>query len=352
MGDEDDDELGGSSFDSAASKTSSSSSSQTSSKSLTTDTKFTQTLLFLSCWDNSIYVYDMNYNRCIHHVSDSHDDAISRLALIKIPSSRSFLLISSSWDSSIKIWLTSAISPRSLKRGTTVDQQLKLQFLNELSHDSAVLDFCLTRTHLASICDDGDVLLWQLNTATVDSAARDDSDDESNQFDFKLSGRFARLPEQPSLETTYVYQYSVEHTPETGKITDCRIVEDVPVPTLAVCTSLGFLKIFNLDTAAELFSIRIYVPDLSSTPAKLNRLVYTNDYIITVDSCGFLYFVDLQQQGGIGSKSGAKNSSSSFLSHHIKLTNHSLSSIAIYKELIIACGDAEGSLHFVSLVDI
>lgn len=113
----------------------------------------------------------MNYNRCIYQVEDSHDDAISRLALIKIPASRSFLLVTSSWDSSIKIWLTSPISkPRSHKQRSSslsssmFDQNFKLQFLNELSHDSAVLDFCLTRTHLASICEDGDVLLWRLNS--------------------------------------------------------------------------------------------------------------------------------------------------------------------------------------------
>lgn len=328
----------------------------------TTETKFTQTLLFLSCWDNSIYVYDMNYNRCIHHVADSHDDAISRLALIKIPSSRSFLLITASWDSSIKIWLTSPISPRSLKRGTTVDQQLKLQFLNELMHDSAVLDFCLTRSHLASICDDGDVLLWRLNTsAALTSATADCSDvassseETDDEYDvdqrLRLSGRFARLPEQPSLETTYTYLYSIEHTTEMGKITHCRVIETGPVATIAVCTSQGFVKIFNLQTAAELFSIRINVPD-NSTPAKLARLVYTIDHIITVDSAGYLYFVDLQQQGDINAKSQSMRSSSSFLSHHIKLSSQALTSIAVYNDLIIACGDADGNLHFISLIDI
>lgn len=346
-------------------------------------TKFSQTLLFLSCWDNSIYIYDMNYNRCIHHAADSHDDAISRLALIKIPESRSFLLITASWDSSVKIWLTSPImSPRSLKRnaggggssgGGNLEQQLKLQFLNELSHDSAVVSFCVTRTHLATICDDGDVFLWRLNTNKSSPNSddnnyndtknnTDDDEDDDPALRFKLSGNFPRLPEQPSLETTYTYQFTIEHTTETGKITDCRVIEtnsSVGVSTIAVCSSTGFVKIFNLHTSAELFSIRIFVPGSNnSTPARLNRLVYTNDYIMTVDSNGYLYFVDLQQQqqqqqlsNGIASRAGSV-SSSSFLSHHIKLTSHSLSSIAVYKDLIIACGDTEGYLHFVSLVDI
>ncbi len=141
--------------------------------------KFAQTLLFLSCWDNSIYMYDMNYNRCIHRMEEAHDDAISRLALIKIPQSRSFLLISASWDSSVKIWLTSPIAARSSLR-RSIEQQFKLQFLSELSHDSAVVDFCLTRTYLATICDDGDVVLWRINSATSGAASASNSGHQLN----------------------------------------------------------------------------------------------------------------------------------------------------------------------------
>ena len=141
-----------------------------------------------------------------------------------------------------------------------------------------------------------------------------------------------------------------------GKITDCRIIESSSLATLAICTSLGFVKIFNISTASELFSIRISVPGLSSSSyAKLNRLVYTNDYILVIDSNGYLYFVDLQQQGGISTSTStptSKSTTSSFLSHHIKLTASSLTSIAVYNDFIIACGDSDGYLHFLSLLDI
>ena len=45
---------------------------------------FCRTLLFLSCWDNAMYIYDMNYNRCIFNLPNAHDDAISRSRILNI----------------------------------------------------------------------------------------------------------------------------------------------------------------------------------------------------------------------------------------------------------------------------
>ncbi len=68
---------------------------------------FRRTLLFLSSWDNSMYIYDMNYNRCVHTVGNMHEDALSKVRLTnKKPFTRkpNSLIFTSSWDSLIKVW--------------------------------------------------------------------------------------------------------------------------------------------------------------------------------------------------------------------------------------------------------
>ena len=124
-----------------------------------------------------------------------------------------------------------------------------------------------------------------------------------------------------------------------------------------------------------MFSLKISVPT-SPTPtnAKLNKLFYTLDFIITIDAAGFVYFIDLQQVSNDKSNSPSTPLSSSasfssslnelpdsgaggkkansFLSHFIKLSAHSLQSLCIYKDSIICVGDLDGSLYFLSLIDI
>lgn len=135
------------------------------------------TLLFLSCWDNSVYTYDLNYNRCVYSMNDAHDDALSRIKLIQ--TGKSLIVLTSSWDSLIKVWKTGVDS-------------IKLQFLNELSHDSSVVDFDLTETYLSSICDDGNLYLWKMNKKNLSIC--DSSCEGKNSFT-KIIGPFFRLLE-------------------------------------------------------------------------------------------------------------------------------------------------------------
>jgi factor associated with neutral sphingomyelinase activation len=254
---------------------------------------FFRTLLFLSCWDNSMYIYDMNYNRCIHTLSQSHDDALSRVRLVN---NRRFIL-TSSWDSSIKVWTTP-----SFKSTNTTQDCLRIEYLTELAHDSAVVDFYTVKDYLASLCQDGNLYLWKMS---VSETATD-----------------------PELFTFF---YTIQSSADIGKIKDCKMVDS----TLAVCTSLGFVKIFNIETNSELFSLKV-----AST--NLNKIFYTTDFIITCSSCGHVYFIDLLND----------LKSNSFLSHTIKLTDNSLETLCIYKEMIICLGDSEGFLYFLSLCDI
>lgn len=115
------------------------------------DPESTRILLFLSCWDNSVYIYDMNFNRCIHTLSDLHDDAISRVSILREKSNTSSsYLLTSSWDSMIKLWCMN-------------NRTFKLKFLSEIYHDSACIDFSLSSSYLATICKDGSLHLLNID---------------------------------------------------------------------------------------------------------------------------------------------------------------------------------------------
>lgn len=129
--------------------------------------------------------------------------------------------------------------------------------------------------------------------------------------------------------------------------------------TIAVCTSNGYIKIYNIQTSVEIFSIRLNVPDSNQTiHSSLNKLYYSPDYIITVCSQGYVYFIDLKQvntsteTGSSSAISSNTSTSSSFLSHTIRLTSNQLRSLCIYKEMIICVGDSTGKVYFLSLIDI
>ncbi|XP_053694361.1 protein FAN-like isoform X2 [Sabethes cyaneus] len=55
--------------------------------------------MILGCWDNSIIIYNLDYGR-ISQVIPAHDDAVSCLSSVN----GSDLLVSGSWDCSVKIW--------------------------------------------------------------------------------------------------------------------------------------------------------------------------------------------------------------------------------------------------------
>ena len=160
--------------------------------------------------------------------------------------------------------------------------------------------------------------------------------------------------------------YAIQSSTDIGKINDCKISESNSknaVSTLAVCTSLGFIKIFNIQTTSELFSLKVARPNGgSSSNVNLNKLHYTLSYIITVDQSGYVYFIDLQQvnnnsngfqaENSDNNSKGFKTKTNSFLSHTIKLCSNSLQTLCIYKDMIVCVGDSEGTLYFLSLVDI
>jgi len=110
-----------------------------------------RTLLFLSCWDNGLYIYDMNYNRCVFSLPNAHEDAVSRVRVIDLDADTKVVL-TSSWDSLIKAWLVP------LRKET-----LKARFITELAFESSVVDFQVSKAHLAAICDDGNAHVWRLD---------------------------------------------------------------------------------------------------------------------------------------------------------------------------------------------
>ncbi|XP_055630908.1 protein FAN-like isoform X2 [Toxorhynchites rutilus septentrionalis] len=55
--------------------------------------------VILSCWDNSLIIYNLDYGK-ITQAIPAHDDAVSCLSRVK----ESGLLVSGSWDCSVKIW--------------------------------------------------------------------------------------------------------------------------------------------------------------------------------------------------------------------------------------------------------
>ena len=306
-----------------------------------------------------MYIYDMNYNRCIHTLSNSHDDAISRVRLMSLRKRKNnksnTILLTSSWDSSIKIWSSPSLTN---KQSHDSREFIRTEYLSELGHDSAVVDFQLSRSYLASICDDGSLYLWKLNRlneasdpSNVDSEG-DDLDDES-----LTSGNTEQYTDV-DYENMFHFLYTIQSSTDIGKINDCKIVESSAnnVPTLAFCTSHGYVKIFNMQTNSELFSLRVNQP-ASTAHANMTKLYYTLGYIITIDQSGHIYFIDLQQvnnssNSGDSQKTSTATTTSSFLSHTIKLSANCLQTLCIYKDMIVCVGDSEGNLYFLSLIDI
>lgn len=310
----------------------------------------TRTILFLSCWDNTTYLYDMNYNRCFYNFNNLHEDAVSRVRLFNTKSINSMFVLTSSWDSIIKLNHLTLKNPKSTDFFLPNNDSIKVKLMSELAHDSSVTDFCTSKKYLASICDDGNVYIWKLNEI-------------GDNFNFS-------------------FFYSIQSSSDMGKITDCKIIEINSenkqnnnnnnnntnnlnnLNTIAVCTSFGYLKIFSLENNSELFSLRLYLPTDKQTTklnfSKLNKLYYSIDHIITIDSNGFVYFVNLQQKLSDSSSSSSSSNQlarqtsekSSFLSHTIKLCSNSLQSLTIYKNSIICVGDIEGYLYFLTIFDI
>jgi factor associated with neutral sphingomyelinase activation len=291
-------------------------------------------LLFLSCWDNSVYVYSETYNRCIQKLDDLHEDAISRVRVLGKNSSSTFLL-TASWDSLIKLWSMN-------------NRTYRTKCLNEICHDSACLDFSISRSYLAIICKDGNLYMWKANSKLLEESdsANDEEDDEYDDSDQQLV---------KNEKDYFTYLFSIQNSNDIGQINDAFILEQpddrvraTPNCTLAVCTSFGFVKIFNIENNTDLFSLKINIGDPARPDAasyNLKKILYSLDYIVTVDSSGYIYFVDLKQDQLITNTTTA----STFLAHHLQVAPCSISSLCFHHDLnLFSLGDMDGNLYLIS----
>ncbi|XP_076234034.1 protein FAN isoform X2 [Calliopsis andreniformis] len=112
-------------------------------------------ILVVGSWDNSLIFYDIEFGREIGKLQ-GHEDAVSCLALS--PSRK--LIISGSWDCTIKIW-------RSYVSGTKIKPAE--YFGAQLDHDSKVTCISISRdeTLLVSAMEDGEIILWNMDTYNV-----------------------------------------------------------------------------------------------------------------------------------------------------------------------------------------
>ena len=207
----------------------------------------------------------------------------------------------------------------------------------------------MSKKFLASLCEDGNVYVWSRS----ESENNEEHDNDSSHFNFL---------------------YSIQSSSEIGQISDCKIIDTTidnatlsdsnsnnlnNMNTLAICTTFGYIKIYNMESKAELFSLRLNLPETEpkfnkNNFTKLNKLFYSLDHIITIDSTGYIYFVSLQQfSSSNNSTSLQKNKeTSTFLSHSIKLSANCLQTLCIYKDSVICVGDSDGYIYLLSIFDI
>ena len=285
-------------------------------------------LLFFSCWNNSFYIYDMNYNRCIFSFENAHDDAISKIRLIQTSSSN-FYLLTSSWDSTIKIW----------KLNENFMSNIKINYITEISHDSSILTFEINEYFLGIICFDGTLYIYKLNL------------DYQSIIIKARSKYFTRINIDNEIDINNFYSLiNMIHSDVNsyGKINDCKFLNSKidSIDTVAFCTSLGFIKIFKIDSNTELFCFKI-----SQKEVKLNKLLFLNNFIITCDSAGYLYFLDLQNRNKFTKKDKETAKNTFFPIKSLKISDYCLESIQIFKEEIICVGDSDGNLHTLSVLN-
>ncbi|XP_029730273.2 protein FAN [Aedes albopictus] len=106
----------------------------------------------LGCWDNSIIIYNLDYGK-ISQVIAAHDDAVSCLSSVK----GSEILVSGSWDCSVKIWndfhIDSVIGYLPLED--------KIVCLDTFQSD------CSLRVAIGTAC--GELFLWNLQVTREQS---------------------------------------------------------------------------------------------------------------------------------------------------------------------------------------
>ena len=317
-------------------------------------------MLFVSSLDGLVRVYDMDYSRCVQTLANLHDDATSRVRFV--PSlleggqnhrQQRRLMMTSSWDSTIKLWTTTTTSANHHA------PPLRTKFVCEICHDSMVVDFELAgddaRMYLATICDDGSLYVWRMNAEALREQQRMSS---------------SEVP--PPADSLFAFCFAIEASDDTlGKIVDCKLhvaaasaddddddeltASGDKMYTLAVCTTNGFVKVYNVENECELVSLRLQTPVAGGGGdfAKLTKIAYAADYVIAVDASGHVYFVDVESRKLRDAERRARGSvgESASVRHTIKLCDNKLTSLAVHNESLVCVGDADGHMYFLSLFD-
>jgi len=108
----------------------------------------------IGSWDNNVYVYNLEYGKITATIC-AHDDAVSDICW------NNKLLVTSSWDSTVKLWQYTPDVP--------VKRNLIDKLIVCLDHDTGVncISMNASNTLLLSGTDDGQVYLWDIETHTL-----------------------------------------------------------------------------------------------------------------------------------------------------------------------------------------
>lgn len=101
--------------------------------------------VFVSCWDNSVYLYNQSYARIVTSVQ-AHDDAVSCMSV------RGSQMVTGSWDTTVKVF-------------SVTDSSIHPIPAHELAeHDSAITAVGIDErgTCVVSGAEDGGVMLWDV----------------------------------------------------------------------------------------------------------------------------------------------------------------------------------------------
>ncbi|XP_065828267.1 protein FAN-like [Oscarella lobularis] len=110
--------------------------------------------LLIGSWDNNIYIYSVEYGRVLDSLV-GHDDAVTSVCW------KNGLMLTSSWDSSVKVW---DYTPESGgKKGPPPSQRA------ELEHETGVncLDFDPGSMQAVAGMADGSLILWSINDQMI-----------------------------------------------------------------------------------------------------------------------------------------------------------------------------------------
>ncbi|XP_070575197.1 protein FAN-like isoform X2 [Ptychodera flava] len=107
--------------------------------------------ILVSCWDNNVYLYSIEYGRAVDTIM-AHDDAVSSIWW------DNDILVTASWDSTIKMW---NYSPSNGGKRT-----LPTEVIAELDHETGVSCLCVSNdgTMILSGTKEGQVYLWDAET--------------------------------------------------------------------------------------------------------------------------------------------------------------------------------------------